>query len=64
MLHIRYKDQSYDFSEVQVPKGASDEEVRSLAAGQLDVDINELNGYQVSLNDAGETIVYPEPVYG
>jgi len=35
-----------------------------LAAQALDIAIDEIQDYQVSTNEAGEAIVYPQPVYG
>jgi hypothetical protein len=63
MLHVRYNGTSSDF-ETDVPKGASQEEVKELAAQLLEIDVFELADYHVATNEDGEFIVRPEAVYG
>ena len=66
MLHVRYAGRSYDFADRQVDVKAafSDDEIKNRVAGELDLSVDQLEGYVIDRSPTGDVIVRPEAVYG
>jgi hypothetical protein len=68
MLHVRYNEESHDFSEQDagITAGMTDDEIIEAAAQALDVGIDDFTAKNMAVDRRpnGDVVVRPEAVYG
>ena len=69
-IPVRFDGRSYDWAlerfglDGERAKGATDEELKRMIAGQLDVAVERLSTYVIDRPETGNIILRPEAIYG